>query len=90
MEGGGGCRGDLEKPESSRRERPVSPSFCLFSSVAHTEYTCAACTQHTRANVHMHAHTGKHCNVFLSRAIFIHSSSLPLSVQSFLPLLCSE
>lgn len=32
MEGGGGCHGDSEKPERSRKIQPVSPSYCLFSS----------------------------------------------------------
>lgn len=47
------------------------------------EYTYAAGTkQHT--NERMHARTGNlsHSHVFLSHAIFIHSSSLPNSEQS--------
>lgn len=75
MRGEGRCRGDRDKPE---RRRPVSPSFCLFSAALAHARTQMWCT-HTVGKVSL-------CNVFLSlsRAIFIHSVPLSLSLATAL------
>lgn len=95
LEGGGGCHSDSEKPESSRRKRPVSPSFCLFSSLKHTYTQVNTRAQNTHSCINAHNSKLFHSplHVFLSHAIFIHSSSLPLLYSCLRPpppLLCSE
>lgn len=87
LEGGGGCHSDSEKPESSRRKRPVSPSFCLFSSLKHTYTQVNTRAQNTHSCINAHNSKLFHSplHVFLSHAIFIHSSSLPLLYSCLRP-----